>query len=69
MDDGFRIVVKWISLVKDIESERLQQDIENLANLRHPCIVCPIGFVLPSQSQSQLWGFEIVRLYCWADSL
>jgi hypothetical protein len=69
VDDGFQIVVKSICLLKDIESERLQQQIENLVNLQHLCIVCPIGFVLPSQSQSQWWGFEIVRLYYWSGSL
>jgi hypothetical protein len=36
--------------IENLESERLQQEIENLVNLRHPCIVCSIGFVLPSQS-------------------
>jgi serine/threonine protein kinase len=69
VDDGFQIVVKSICLLKNIESEQFQQQIEKLVNLRHPCIVCPIGFVLPSQSQSQLWGFEIVRLYYWGGSL
>jgi hypothetical protein len=67
VDDGFRIVATSMCPLKDIESERLQREIENLVNLRHPWIVCAIGFVLPSQSQSQsqLWGFEIIRLYCW----
>jgi hypothetical protein len=51
VDDGFRIVVKSKCLLKDIESERFQQKIENLLNLQRPCIVCPIGFVLPSQSR------------------
>jgi tRNA A-37 threonylcarbamoyl transferase component Bud32 len=69
VDDGFRIIVKSLCLLKNIESERLQQEIENLMNLRHSCIVCPIGFFLPSQSQSQLWGFEIVSLYYWGGSL
>jgi hypothetical protein len=67
VDDRFRIVVKSICLLKNVESERLQQEIKNLVNLRYPCIVCPIGFVLPSQSQWR--GFEIVRLYCWGGSL
>jgi hypothetical protein len=69
VDDGCRIVVKSVCRLNDIESERFQQEIENLVNLRYPCIVCPIGFVLPSQSQSQLWGSEIVRLYYWGGSL
>jgi tRNA A-37 threonylcarbamoyl transferase component Bud32 len=71
VDDGFRIVVKSLCLLKDIESERFQQEIENLVNLRHPCIVYPIGFILPSQSQSQsqLWGFMIIGLYCCGDFL
>jgi serine/threonine protein kinase len=56
--------------LKNIESERFQQEIENLVNLRHSYIICPIGFILPSQSQSQsrFRGFEIVGLYCYGDS-
>jgi hypothetical protein len=38
---------RWISDCWDIESEQLQKEMENLMNLQHPCIVCPIGFVLP----------------------
>jgi hypothetical protein len=69
VDDGFRIIMKSIYLLKDIDIERLQQEIDNLVNLRYAYIVYLIGFVHPSQSQSQLWGFEIVRLYCWGGSL
>jgi hypothetical protein len=71
VNNGFRIVMKSLCLLKHIESERFQQEIENLVNLRHLFIVCPIGFVLPSQSQSQsqLWGFEIIGLYCCGDFL
>jgi serine/threonine protein kinase len=69
VDGVFPIVVKSMCLLNNVESERFPHEIENLVNLRHPCIVCPIGSVLPSQSQSPLWGFEIVRLYCRGGSL
>jgi hypothetical protein len=68
-DDGFAIVVKSICVLREIESEQLQKEMRNLMNLQHPRIACPIGFVLPSGSQSQWRGFEIVRLYCLGDSL
>jgi hypothetical protein len=64
LGDQFRIVMKSICLLRDMESEQLQKAMETLMNLRHRCIPCLIGFVLPSQSQSQWRGFEIGRLYC-----
>jgi hypothetical protein len=59
LDDGLRIVVELLYLLKETESERLQQKFENLVNLRYQRIICLIDFVLPSQLQSQLWGLRL----------
>jgi serine/threonine protein kinase len=40
----------------------MENEIQNLINLRHPCIASPIGFVLPIESGS-LQELKIVRLY------
>jgi serine/threonine protein kinase len=40
----------------------MENEIENLINLRHPCIAGPIGFVLGIES-GILQEFKIIRLY------
>jgi serine/threonine protein kinase len=52
-DDGFQIVVKSIGRFKSVESSQIEREMENLVNLRHPCIAGPMGFVLPFQAQAQ----------------
>jgi serine/threonine protein kinase len=65
--------VKSIYLLRFVESQRIERKIKNFVNLRHPCIAGPIGFVLPSQSQSQsqslLQALKIVRMYVSGDCL
>jgi serine/threonine protein kinase len=51
LSDGFAIVVKSIDLCECVESCQIDQEIEILRNLRHACIACPIGFVVPQQSR------------------
>jgi hypothetical protein len=40
----------------------MENEIEKLINLRHPCIAAPIGFVFPLESGSRQ-ELKIVRLY------
>jgi hypothetical protein len=50
-------------------SEHVQEsEIENLINLRHPCIAAPIGFVFPIESGSRR-ELKIVRMYLEGCSL
>jgi serine/threonine protein kinase len=56
-DDGHKIIVKSINLSACVSKSDLEGIIENLMNLRHPCIAGVIGVVLPSRFQ----GLKIVR--------
>jgi hypothetical protein len=48
-EDDVAFVVKSISLSVSVEQSQIENEVENLINLRHPCIAAPIGFVLPSR--------------------
>jgi hypothetical protein len=50
-DNGFEIVVKSLDLSVCDEIPNLESAIENLMNLRHPCISSTIGFVIRSPLQ------------------
>jgi hypothetical protein len=45
-EDQFFIVVKSIGLSESVTESRMENEIENLMNLRHPCIAGPIRFVV-----------------------
>jgi serine/threonine protein kinase len=60
-DDQISMIVKSISLSEPIEKSELEKEIENLINLRHPCIAAPIGFVVPRES-SRSQELKIARL-------
>jgi serine/threonine protein kinase len=49
-------------LSENIEKPEIENEIETLINLRHPCIAAPIGFVFRIESDSQR-ELKIVRLY------
>jgi serine/threonine protein kinase len=53
------IIVKSIRLSESVRKREIQNEIENLINLRHPCITDPIGFVLPTRSRE----LKIARRY------
>jgi serine/threonine protein kinase len=57
--NGFEIVVKSINITVSVNIVHLDRTIENLLNLRHPCISYPIGVVL----RSPLQELQIVRQY------
>jgi serine/threonine protein kinase len=60
--------MKSIQLSEGIEKSQIENEIENLINLRHPCIASPIGFVVPIESGSPQ-KLTIVRLYLEGCSL
>jgi hypothetical protein len=64
-DDSSLIVVKSIFLREMIEDGLIEQKIEYLINLCHPCIAVPMGFGLASESRE----LKILRLYFESESL
>jgi serine/threonine protein kinase len=67
-EDDFVIVVNPISLSEWVEKSQLENEIENLINVRHPCIAGPIGFVFPVESVLSR-ELKIIRLYMEFGSL
>jgi serine/threonine protein kinase len=67
-EDEFLVVVKSIPHSESVEKSQIEKEIENLINLRHPCIAGPIGLVFPIDSDSPQ-ELKIVRLYCEGCSL
>jgi hypothetical protein len=65
-DDGSVFVVKSNHHWESIESYEIE--LENLLNLRHPCIAFPIGFVFPVEL-SESRELKIVDLYVEEHSL
>jgi hypothetical protein len=61
LSDGFAIVVKSIYLCESVELCQIEQEVEILRNLRHPCIAGPIGFVVPVQSRE----LKMIRSYVY----
>jgi serine/threonine protein kinase len=61
-EDEFLISVKSMLHSKSIKKSRMNNEIENLINLRHPCIAGPIGFVTGIESGNPQ-ELKIVRLY------
>jgi hypothetical protein len=52
-EDEFLVYLKSKPLSENIEESAIENEIERLINLRHPCIAAPIGFVFPLESGSQ----------------
>jgi serine/threonine protein kinase len=68
VEDELLVVVKSIPLSECVEKSQLEHDIENLINLRHPCIASPIGFIFPIES-GQHEALKIVQFYSECCSL
>jgi serine/threonine protein kinase len=49
-------------LSENVEESRIENVIEKLINLRHPCMAAPIGFVCPIES-GNLQELKLVRMY------
>jgi serine/threonine protein kinase len=64
-DNRFEIVVKSMNVSVSVDIAHLERKIENLMNLRHPCISSTISVVLPSPLQE----LQIVRHYSSGNSL
>jgi serine/threonine protein kinase len=67
-EDQVLIVVEPISLTGWVEKSEIENEIENLINLRHPCIIPPIGFDFRAESGSSR-ELKIMRLHVELDSL
>jgi serine/threonine protein kinase len=59
LSDGFSIIVKSIYLSESVELCQIDEEIDMLKHLRHPCIAGPIGFVVPQESGK----LKIIRSY------
>jgi serine/threonine protein kinase len=68
VEDQCFILVKSIAHCENIKESRIKKEIENLINLRHPCIAIPIGFIVRIESGSPQ-ELKIVRFYMEGCSL
>jgi hypothetical protein len=65
IEDGSLIVIKDICFNELMEDRLIENQIENLINLYHPCIASPIGFILVSGSGE----LKVMGLYSESVSL
>jgi serine/threonine protein kinase len=68
INDEFLVVMKSKPLSENVEESQIAKEIENLINLRHPCIAGPIGFVFRIESGNRQ-ELNMVRLYLEGCSL
>jgi serine/threonine protein kinase len=68
IEDELLIIMKSKPLSENVSESEIEKEIENLINLRHPCITSPIGFVFGLESGSQQ-KLKIVRLHLEGCSL
>jgi hypothetical protein len=68
IEDEFLVVMKSKPSSENVEESQIENEIEPLINLRHPCIAPPIGFVFGIESDSRR-ELKIVRLYLEGCSL
>jgi serine/threonine protein kinase len=68
VEDESLVVMKSIAHPGNVKSLRMENEVENLINLRHPCISAPIGFVLPIESNHEE-ELKIIRMYLEGCSL
>jgi hypothetical protein len=54
VEDQLLAVVKSIAVSECVEKSEIENEIENLINLRHSCISAPIGFVFPIESPNRI---------------
>jgi hypothetical protein len=62
IEDEVLVFLKSKPLPKNVEKSAIENEIEKLINLRHPCIAAPIGFVFGIESGSRQ-ELKIVRMY------
>jgi serine/threonine protein kinase len=68
IEDEFFVFMKSKPLLENVSDSEIENEIEKMINLRHPCIAAPIGFVFPIESGSRR-EMKIVRLYLEGCSL
>jgi serine/threonine protein kinase len=68
IEDEFLVCVKSKPLSENVEKSQIENEVEKMINLRHPCIAAPIGFVFPIESGSRR-ELKIVRMYSESWSL
>jgi hypothetical protein len=68
IEDEFLVLLKSKPHSETVEKSDIANEIEKLINLRHPCIIPPIGFVSRIESGSRQ-ELKIVRLYLEGCSL
>jgi hypothetical protein len=68
VEDQLLVFVKSVGLSANVQQSRMESELENLINLRHLCIACPIGFVFGIESGNRK-KLKIVRLYLEGCSL
>jgi serine/threonine protein kinase len=66
--DEFGAVVRSKPLSENVEEFKMENEIDKLIHLRHPCIVAPIGFVFGVESGSRR-ELKIGRMYLESCSL
>jgi serine/threonine protein kinase len=64
-DDGFEVIVKSMNVSVRVDIAHVERKIENLMNLRHPCISRTIGVIF----RSRLQELQIVRQHSSGGSL
>jgi hypothetical protein len=52
IEDEFLVLMTSKPLSENVSELEIEKEIEKLINLRHPCIISPIGFVFPIESGS-----------------
>jgi serine/threonine protein kinase len=68
IEDQLLVFMKSIPFSDNVKESEIENELEKMINLRHPCIAVPIGFVVPIESES--WkDLKIVRLYLEGYSL
>jgi serine/threonine protein kinase len=68
IEDEFLVIMKSKPHWESIEESAIENEIEKMINLRHPCIAAPIGFVFQIESGSRQ-ELKIVRMYLEGCSL
>jgi serine/threonine protein kinase len=68
IEDECLVLVKSKAHSANVSESDIEKEIENLINLRHPCISAPIGFVFGIESGSRQ-ELNIVRMYLEGCSL
>jgi hypothetical protein len=62
IEDEFLVFMKSKPHSKNVPESEIENEIEKLINLRHPCITVPLGCVFGIESGSRR-ELKIVRLY------